>query len=158
MDTYIYHTRQELPITIGKAWDFFSSPRNLSLITPPSLHFTITTIPDSVEIFEGMIIDYTLKPLLGFTTNWKTIIDNVNKPYTFVDRQLVGPYNFWQHTHNFLETENGVMVTDEVRYRLPLGLLGRFAHLLTVRKKLQKIFAYRKNTLHKIFTPDEFNN
>lgn len=158
MSTYIYHTRQELPITIEKAWDFFSSPRNLALITPPALDFRIAAMPDSNEIFQGMIIDYTLKPLPGFTTRWKSMIDSVRKPYLFIDRQVLGPYKFWEHTHKFTETPKGVMVTDEVKYILPLGLLGRFAHLLTVRKRLQKIFEYRRTTLHKIFTPDEFND
>ena len=158
MNTYIYHTRQELPVTIGKAWDFFSSPRNLSLITPPELDFRITAIPDSNEIFEGMIIDYTLKPLPGFTTRWKSMIDRVRKPYLFADRQLLGPYKFWEHTHNFTETPKGVLMTDEVKYILPLGPLGRIAHLLIVRKQLQKIFEYRRATLHKIFNSNESNN
>lgn len=35
MSTYYYKTVQWLPVDIGKAWDFFSSAKNLAKITSP---------------------------------------------------------------------------------------------------------------------------
>jgi ligand-binding SRPBCC domain-containing protein len=34
-----FKAEQFLPITKEKAWDFFSSPKNLSVITPPEMDF-----------------------------------------------------------------------------------------------------------------------
>lgn len=34
---------QTLPIPLETAWEFFSDPRNLPLITPPDLGFRITS-------------------------------------------------------------------------------------------------------------------
>ena len=151
MSEYLFKTEQFLPIGISQAWNFFSSPKNLALITPPDLDFKIVTIPDESNIYEGMIIDYKVRPLLGIRVNWKTEIFDVQKPVLFSDRQIKGPYRLWEHKHVFIEKDNGILMTDEVRYRLPFYLLGRLTHFLVVRRKIEKIFAYRRNILQKIF-------
>ena len=151
MSEYLFKTQQFLPIGISQAWNFFSSPKNLALITPPDLDFKIVTIPDESNIYEGMIIDYKVRPLLGIRVNWKTEIFDVQKPVLFSDRQIKGPYRLWEHKHVFIEKDNGILMTDEVRYRLPFSLLGRLTHFLVVHRKIEKIFAYRRNILQKIF-------
>jgi len=40
---------------------------------------------------------------------------------------------------------------DKVVYRLPLGFIGKMAHTLFVKKKLDAIFDYRKEMICKIF-------
>ncbi|HEY8661964.1 MAG TPA: SRPBCC family protein [Hanamia sp.] len=92
MSQFLYTTEQFLPITINNAWDFFSSAKNLALITPPELDFKILTDRDGKEIYEGMLIDYTVKPLFGVPLHWKTEICKIEKPGLFTDRQLKGPY------------------------------------------------------------------
>ncbi len=146
-----YKTEQFLPIGIQKAWDFFSSAKNLALITPPELDFKILTDLDNKEIAEGMIIEYTVRPLFHIPVYWRTEIWKVIKPATFVDRQLKGPYRIWEHTHVFIEKENGVLMKDEVKYQLPFGIIGQIVHKLIVRKKIEHIFKFRKETLQKIF-------
>jgi hypothetical protein len=38
-----------------------------------------------------------------------------------------------------------------VNYELPFGILGDWVHSLIVRKKIESIFAYRKQVLEKLF-------
>lgn len=149
--TYIFKSEQFLNTDILTAWDFFSSAGNLALITPPEMAFKIHTKLDGVEIYEGMIIDYTVKPLLGIPLKWKTEISKVNKPHLFMDKQLKGPYCMWEHTHQFVEKDNGVLMLDEVKYQLPLGFLGEIAHALIVKEKISKIFSFREETLNRLF-------
>lgn len=151
MAIYSYKTEQFLPTTVQAAWDFFSSPNNLSRITPPQLQLKVLTKLGNEEIYEGMLIDYTVKPLLGLTFNWQTEIYKIKKLHHFTDHQLKGPYKLWEHTHTFIETEGGTMMYDEVYYQLPLGFLGNIAHAILVRKKIESIFAFRKKVLDKIF-------
>ena len=155
MHIFQYRTEQLLPIDIKTAWSFFSSPANLTVITPDELDFKIITALDDEEIYEGMVIDYRVKPLLGIPVRWKTEICKVNRPFSFTDRQLKGPYKIWEHTHAFIEKDNGVLVTDEVKYQLPFGMIGSITHLLLVRRKIDKIFNYRRQVLHKIFVTHE---
>lgn len=95
MAVYYYHTEQFLPVDIQTAWDFFSSAKNLAVITPPELDFNILTQLDNNEIYEGMLIDYTVKPLFGIRLRWQTEIYKVKRPVSFTDRQLRGPYKTW---------------------------------------------------------------
>jgi len=151
MPTYYYVTEQLLPTDINKSWDFFSSPDKLALITPPAMDFKILTALDGREIYEGMLINYTVKPLWGLKFHWLTEICEVNKPLFFIDRQLKGPYKLWEHTHTFMEKDNGVLVKDEVKYQLHFGVIGNIIHSLLVRKKIEDIFIYRKNVLRQLF-------
>lgn len=155
---FYYKTEQFLPINIEKAWDFFSSAKNLAVITPPELNFNILSQVDGKEISEGMLIDYILKPLFGVPVKWKTEISKVKKHQMFTDRQLKGPYQTWEHTHTFIQKDNGVIMTDELKYKLPFGFIGNIVHSLIVRKKIIDIFNYRRQILHKLFVNHEYNN
>jgi len=151
MGIYYLQAEQLLPVDLQTAWAFFSSPNNLALITPPEMDFiTLTPMADGAEIYTGMLIDYTVKPLFGIPLRWQTRIKTVEKPYRFIDTQLKGPYRLWQHTHTFTQTDKGVLMKDEVKYQLPLGPLGSLAHALLVRKKLQALFRYRKAAIEHI--------
>lgn len=144
------HKKQFLPIDIHLAWEFFSSPLNLSKITPSYMDFRITSdLPE--EMYEGMIITYKVKPLAGIAVNWVTEISHIRKPYFFIDTQLSGPYKLWHHQHIFKEVENGIEMEDIVHYKLPFGILGNIANFLFVRRQLEGIFNYRKKVLSEIF-------
>ena len=148
---YYFRTEHFLPISIDKAWDFFSSAKNLALITPPEMDFKILSTFDEKEIYEGMLIDYTVKPLFGIPLHWKTEISNVNRPHSFTDRQLKGPYKIWEHTHVFIVQENGILMKDEIKYEIPFGIIGQLAHKLFVKEKVKEIFHFREKALDKIF-------
>ncbi|WP_395627561.1 hypothetical protein [Daejeonella sp.] len=153
----IYNIKSEhlLPITIDQAWEFFSSAKNLSKITPPEMSFIIKTDLSDREVYEGLLIDYTVKPILGIPLPWRTEIYKVDRPNVFADRQLRGPYKMWDHTHSFVQTENGVLVKDDVNYELPLGFLGDIAHVLFVKKKVESIFKFREQALNRLFPKQE---
>jgi ligand-binding SRPBCC domain-containing protein len=133
------------------AWNFFSSAKNLARITPPEMAFKIHTQLNDNEVYEGMIIDYTVRPLLGIPLRWQTEICQVSKPHLFTDRQLKGPYSLWEHTHRFIEKDIGILIQDEVKYQLPLGIIGILAHSFVVKKKIKNIFKFREKTLNELF-------
>lgn len=145
------YREQQLNCDLQTAWDFFSSPMNLSKITPKNMAFTVLSEQSTDKIFEGMIIDYTVSPLFGIPLKWKTRITEVIPNKSFTDFQEKGPYKLWNHRHEFIPNENGVLMIDKVDYELPFGVLGNLAHRLFVKKKLDKIFNYRFHILEKLF-------
>lgn len=149
---YQFKTEQWLPITKEKAWRFFSSPKNLSLITPPGLGFQILSTFSNEYVYEGMKIDYTLNPIWGIPVYWQTEISKVEKNELFTDIQKKGPYKVWEHTHYFSEKDGGVLMKDIINYELPLSFLGKLAHWLFVKNKIVRIFRYRESALNKIFS------
>ncbi len=150
MKIYKLERRQFVPITIDQAWNFFSSPKNLKKITPDYLGFEITS-EEQDEMYAGMIITYIVKPLLGIPLRWMTEIKHVQEPNFFVDEQRVGPYKIWHHEHHFKEVDGGVDMKDIIHYAMPLGILGRIAHSIQVKKQLNQIFDYRITAINKEF-------
>jgi len=146
MKLYRLHRTQNLPLSINEAWDFFSDPRNLALITPPSLGFKVTSDVPS-KMYRGMIVTYTVTPLLNYPVRWVTEITHVDEGRLFVDEQRFGPYRFWHHQHIFEEAKGGVEMTDLIHYVLPFGPLGRIAHSLIVKRQLDDIFNFRRTYL-----------
>ena len=131
-------------------WDFFSSPANLKRITPSYMGFDVKTeVP--TQMYEGLIIAYTVKPLLGIPVEWVTEITHVKDKSFFVDEQRKGPYTMWHHEHHFKEVEGGVEMTDIVSYIIPLGFLGKLVEPFLVKPKLEEIFAYRFKIVEEVF-------
>ena len=103
------------------------------------------------------------------------LIDNINLIDHFLTREILVPadmrkvfeffsnaqnlelitpkkLNFkkWIHTHSFETKEDGIMIKDEVRYRLPFFPLGELM-FLAVRHQLNRIFDYRTTRIKEIF-------
>jgi ligand-binding SRPBCC domain-containing protein len=151
MKIYKLERTQFLPLSLDKAWEYFSDPLNLPEITPPELSLLIKSRFDG-EIYNGMIIEYTVQPLFGIKMDWVSEIKHVERPYVFVDEQRAGPYQFWYHKHLFKPLgKDKVQATDLVYYALPLGPLGNVLNDCIVRKKLDGIFNYRKKVLEQKF-------
>lgn len=143
MKIYTLHRVQNIPVSLNEAWDFFSRPENLQLITPSYMRFRILSKSGSDHMYPGQIITYTVRPLLGIPMFWMTEITHVVEKQYFVDEQRMGPYAFWHHQHHFREIAGGVEMQDIVHYRLPLGFLGRLAHAVHIHRQLNEIFDYR---------------
>jgi ligand-binding SRPBCC domain-containing protein len=151
MKTYTLKTKQFLPIGLQHAWDFFSSPKNLAVITPKRLNFEILSISGKEKMFEGQIIQYKITVLPLIRMFWETEITEVNELKSFTDKQRKGPYASWVHKHNFTEVDGGVEMTDELEYSIPFGFLGRLANYFFVEHEVKSIFEYRFNVLEKHF-------
>jgi len=141
---------QSVPISLKKAWEFFSSPRNLEEMTPPGMGFRIVSLP-SETLYEGEIIEYSVKALPGIWIPWISEIKAVNEGESFVDDQISGPFKFWHHRHSFEEIEGGTLVRDLIHYSVGFGPFGEIARKLVVRKQLDEMFRHRRVTLEEKF-------
>jgi ligand-binding SRPBCC domain-containing protein len=150
MKIYTVHTQQKLPITLDKAWDFLSDPKNLQTITPDYMGFKILSGTDR-PMFEGQLIQYIVTPIAGIKMKWVTEITHVRDKEYFVDEQRFGPYALWHHKHFLKEIPGGVLMEDVVDYKVPLGILGQLVHPFMVKPKLDEIFNYREQKLTELF-------
>jgi ligand-binding SRPBCC domain-containing protein len=127
---------------------FFSDARNLDAITPPWVRFQTLT-PAPLEMKAGALIDYKLR-VHGLPIRWRTRITEWNPPVRFVDEQLRGPYRLWVHEHEFESRDGGTLMRDRVRYAVPFDF---FTHKLFVRRDVERIFAYRMESMRQRFGP-----
>lgn len=143
--------KQFLKSDIDEVWAFFSSPENLDELTPPDMGFDIITKRPIPKMFQGQLIDYKVRPILGIPLSWRTKITQVKGNHSFVDEQLKGPYALWKHTHTFIPQGDGVMMIDSLDYALPLGPIGNIVHSFYVKNKLKRIFDYRYDKVEELF-------
>jgi ligand-binding SRPBCC domain-containing protein len=155
MKVYNLTRTQILPISVAEAWDFFSTPKNLSKITPEHMGFEILYISGGEKAYAGQIIRYNVSVLPGIKMHWVTEITQVKEGVHFIDEQRFGPYALWHHQHHFKAVPSGVEMTDEVNYGIPLGILGRLAHFLFVRGEVNRIFDHRYRVLEKYFSKEK---
>jgi len=135
-----------VPRPIDEVFEFFGNAANLELMTPPWLAFKILT-PEPIEMRPGTTIDYRIS-LRGLPMRWRSQITTWNPPFEFVDEQLKGPYRRWHHRHTFESRDGGTLVGDEVNYDV-LG--GNLIHRVFVEGDLRKIFAFREETMLRLF-------
>ena len=142
---------QRLPVSMDKAWDFFSNPANLQAITPAKMGFSIISKHHGDKMYAGQIIEYNVKPVLGIPLYWMTEITHVADRKYFIDEQRFGPFKFWHHQHHFKAIDGGVEMTDILTYGLPFGILGEIAHGIMVKSKVKDIFAFREQKVNELF-------
>ncbi len=135
-----------VPASLADTFAFFSDAANLERLTPPWLSFRIlTAMPITMRV--GAEIEYPIT-LHGLPIPWRTRIDVWEPGIRFVDRQLRGPYRWWHHEHRFEAVPGGTRIIDEVEFVPRL----RWVTGPKVRRDVQHIFDYRKETLHRTFT------
>jgi ligand-binding SRPBCC domain-containing protein len=138
---------QIVPVPVDEAFAFFADPLNLEAITPPWLRFRVLT--REVSLREGALIDYRLR-LHRVPVSWRTRIDAWEPGVRFVDRQLEGPFERWEHTHTFADVDGGTLIADRVDYRMPFGPLGLAAHAALIGRDLGRIFDFRREAVSRV--------
>jgi ligand-binding SRPBCC domain-containing protein len=150
---YTLERQQKVSGGLEQAWNFLQNPANLDRITPPDLQFRIVTEVPAI-MHNGLIIEYRITiPLIG-THSWITEIKHIRQGISFVDEQRLGPYRFWYHYHEIRPDGDGTLLIDRVHYQPPMGILGRMAHRLSIRRTLERIFDFRRERLALLLSAD----
>ncbi|MEO8075216.1 MAG: TIGR01777 family oxidoreductase [Acidobacteriota bacterium] len=141
---YVLRTTTVVDAPLEETFAFFSKAANLGLITPPAMRFSILgSIPPMAQ---GALIDYRVH-VGPFPVRWRTRITAWEPGHRFVDLQESGPYRVWWHEHSFHVEGTRTVMEDRVYYAPPLGVLGRIAHRLFIRRTLRTIFQYRGDVI-----------
>jgi hypothetical protein len=76
--------------------------------------------------------------------NWEIEHRDYVEGRQFRDVLLSGPFAKWEHLHRIEPAgAQACELTDEIRYRLPLGGLGRWGGAWFARRQLERMFVYR---------------
>lgn len=131
---------------LERSFEFFANAENLDLITPPWLRFRMIT-KSPITMSKGTEIQYRLR-IHRVPVSWRSEIAIWEPPFRFADRQVSGPFKYWNHSHQLSEDPSGrTLITDQVEYKVPFG---KFAHSIFVGKDLLKIFEFRNQQVEKI--------
>lgn len=142
---FYYQGEQFIPLPLENVFSFFSQAKNLEKISPPFLQFKVKSM-STQQIQKGTLIDYQLK-VRGIPARWQSLITEWNPPHHFTDVQTQGPYGDWIHRHSFAAVPGGVLIKDEVKYNMPLGILGKWFGYHYVLREIRTIFDFRRKRI-----------
>lgn len=144
MKTFIFEKRSTLPVDRETAFAWHDMPGAFERLTPPFEPVTLVEQTGGIRDGAKVLIRIKNGPI---ALRWHARHEGYDPPRQFVDISEKGPFAHWHHEHRFLEGKNGrTVMHDRVTYAPPFGPLGRLG-LPIIRKKLDRMFAYRHDTL-----------
>jgi ligand-binding SRPBCC domain-containing protein len=170
--THRFETSEWTPYPVELVFAFFANPANLPHLMQPKLQTRIEDarieppparpIPvDAARRFRSVAAGTGSEILVSFypiawvpkRVSWMARITEFVWNSHFCDEQVRGPFDVFNHRHGikaqFRDGKEGTLVTDEIEFALPLGVVGRLGGVL-VRRQLATAFAYRQKRLPEI--------
>lgn len=167
-----FETRQWVPFSVELVFAFFANPANLPHMFPPMLEARVEDLrlaapparpvaqdPErrflSVAAGAGseILISFRAFPWAPSRLSWLARIVEFAWNSHFIDEQVRGPFSLFRHRHGIAaemrEGAEGTLVSDEIEFALPFGLIGRMGESIA-RRQLEKSFAFRHKRLPEI--------
>ena len=138
---YYFERSVLIKCPIEKAFAFHSDTNNLTKISPSSVKVKILKIDLPLKL--NSVVELIVTQFGFFKSHWKVRLAEFEEYSIIGDLQEKGPFKYWYHRHCFEEENGFTKMTDKLEYDLPMGILGRIAHLLFVRKMIEKQFEFR---------------
>ena len=124
-----------------RVFAFHERPDAFELLQPPWQKSEVVKPPSSLEVGTEVILRVKVGPF------WQTMVAEhveYEPGKMFADRLVKGPFKSWLHRH--IVTPRGddeCVLTDDIEYELPLGVLGETFGGAFARKNLERLFEFR---------------
>ncbi len=137
-------------------FSFHESPDALQQLIPPWENMKLVESAGSLQPGSRVV----LRGRLGvIPIQWIAIHTEYDPPRLFADRQESGPFAYWYHRHRFLDDgQGGTLLSDEVEYAVPLGVIGQWLGGWLIRRKLEAMFAYRHQKTRSLIESGEWSS
>ena|SRR5579863_4710920 len=159
--------QQWVPFRLESVFLFFSNPENLPRIMPAASATKLVALQrvpapagrdgsfgKAAGVGSTIVTSFRIFPLLPIRARWIARITEFEWDEHFADVQDEGPFQQWHHRHEFrAETREGVagtLVRDLIDYEVGFGVVGAVANALFVRRRMERTFAQRQQTLPKL--------
>lgn len=84
-------------------------------------------------------------------------ITQMVKPHYFQDEMVKGAFKSFVHKHKFLRHKSDqVIMIDDFHYETPLGILGKFAEVLFLRRYLERLIRERNECIKRALETEEW--
>jgi ligand-binding SRPBCC domain-containing protein len=124
-----------------RVFAFHEAPDAFERLQPPWQKSEVVQPPTSLEVGTQVILRVKVGPF------WQTLVAEhveYEPGKMFADRLVEGPFAQWLHRH--IVTPRGpdeCVLTDDIEYELPLGVLGRAFGGWFAQRNLERLFEYR---------------
>ena len=80
---------------------------------------------------------------LGVRRRLTSKITQFDRPRSFEDEQIAGPFRSFWHRHEFVTTNGVTVMTDRVLYRVPFGPVGALVERVYLDRYLREFLERR---------------
>ena len=149
-----FYKRTQVPVSAQQLYDWHARGGAFERLTPPWDTVRIVSWKGGEktshlseqaqfgDISKGAQVCISLQQAF-MKMHWKAEHVDSKEGEFFVDRQISGPFSFWEHHHRCIPIDaSNSFLEDEIHYKMPLHPLGNIA-LSFMQRKLQSMFAYR---------------
>lgn len=136
-----YLGRSLMPAGARVVFDWHGRPGAFERLNPPFDPVQVVERTGGLEVGARTVLRIRMGPM---SSTWVAVHTAFQDGVSFTDRQESGPFAFWEQTHRMVpDGPDRSFLEDEVRYRLPLGWMGKVFGGALARGKLESLFAYR---------------
>ena len=139
-DAETFVASSSLPVSVEDAFAYHERPGALQRLIPPWESVEIEHSDGTIRAGSRVVMKTSIAAV---PVRWVAEHTQYDPPRRFADRQVSGPFQSWDHVHEFLESGRYSLLRDSIRYRLPMGGLGRLLGGGMALKRLEAMFAYR---------------
>ena len=151
-------TEQFVAAPVDRVFRFFATPLNLARISPPAMGARLVgakLVPppgaDPHENLAGLgsevTISVRLLPYFPVRAVWMARIVEFEWNRHFLDVQVRGPFEKFEHRHQFEAAERdggaGTVIRDVISYELLFGRMGRLGGERIAERELKRMFRER---------------
>lgn len=83
----------------------------------------------------------------GFVQHLTSKITEFDSPNYFVDEMVFGAFKSFRHEHIFKKAKEGTLMIDKFYFESPLGILGKFANVIFLKRYMRKLLETRSKAL-----------
>jgi len=138
----------EINRPVGELFDYLARPANLTLLAPPEMRLQLVQGPERVQL--GALVHWKARRM-GVSQSIVNEVTAFEEGLRIAEEQRAGPFKRWLLTHRFETTATGSILTAEVTYEPPGGMLGLLVTAKVIHKDLETLFAYRSRRLAEVF-------
>lgn len=83
----------------------------------------------------------------GIVMTLTSKITECSSPEIFTDEMVAGPFKMMKHRHVFEQNDGYTLMTDEFIYESPLGIIGKVADALFLKKYMRNLIEHRNKVI-----------
>lgn len=139
-----FRYRSTLPFPPDEVFAWHERPGAFERLTPPWAEVRVLERTGTIRDGDGVTLELEKGPL---HLTWKLRHKGFEEGRRFVDEQVEGPFESWEHVHGFEPAEDGgCVMVDVVRWKGPLGPAGQLGDPV-VERELSRLFPFRHRRL-----------
>ena len=143
MPNNTFTLRSPMPVSAEELYAWHARPLAFQRLQPPWENTTVVK-QDGAFGTDGFRITMRTGLIGPVKGTWLAEAYDFQPGRQFQDRELNGPFAFWNHTHRFIpDGGHASFLEEHIEYRVPFGLPGRLFGGGMVKRRLAAVFAYR---------------